>query len=56
MLASLDHPANYFSIFGQRGTPQGVKNLSLQVNVPIRRDMIERGSTHELRCGAGDPD
>ena len=25
-------------------------------NVPIRRDMIERGSMHEVRCGAGDPD
>ena len=24
--------------------------------VPIRRDVIERGGTHEVLCGAGDPD
>ena len=28
MLAFLDPSANYFSIFGQRGTPQGAKNLT----------------------------
>ena len=28
MLACLDHPANYFSIFRQRGTPQGAKNVT----------------------------
>ena len=25
-------------------------------NVPIRRDVTERGGTHEVKVGAGDPD
>jgi len=29
MLASLGHLANYFSIIGQRGRPQGVKDWNL---------------------------